>query len=89
MSRHVLCCAVLWRVHKTICALQVRNEKPRTKEEQGQQKRQESLIHHSNVMHYSTTQQVCVVQTCLPFCVIFNSSVIDGRATPRRIGSKA
>lgn len=32
--------------------------KPRSKEEQGQQKKVESLIHHSNVMHYSTTQQV-------------------------------
>lgn len=38
--------------------LQVRNVKPRTKEEQGQQKRVESLVHHSNVMHYSATQQV-------------------------------
>jgi len=38
--------------------VKVRNVKPRTKEEQGQQKKQESLIHHSNVMHYSTTQQV-------------------------------
>lgn len=37
---------------------QTRNVKPRTKEEQGQQKKVESLIHHSNVMHYSTTQQV-------------------------------
>eukprot|EP00882_Tetradesmus_deserticola_P005828 GHRQ01006135.1.p1 GENE.GHRQ01006135.1~~GHRQ01006135.1.p1 ORF type:complete len:200 (+),score=111.38 GHRQ01006135.1:103-702(+) len=31
----------------------VRNVAPRTKDEQGQQKRQESPIHHSNVMHYS------------------------------------
>jgi ribosomal protein L24 len=37
---------------------QVRNVKPRSKDEQGQQKRMESLMHHSNVMHYSTTQQV-------------------------------
>lgn len=46
-------CAVACRV------LQTRNVKPRTKDEQGQQKKVESLIHHSNVMHYSTTQQVC------------------------------
>lgn len=57
----VLCCAVAC----VVCAPQVRNEKPRTKEEQGQQKRQESLIHHSNVMHYSTTQQVCTGRGCL------------------------
>ncbi|WIA41560.1 hypothetical protein OEZ86_008926 [Tetradesmus obliquus] len=31
----------------------VRNVSPRSKDEQGQQKRQESPIHHSNVMHYS------------------------------------
>ncbi|KAF6258527.1 translation protein SH3-like domain-containing protein [Scenedesmus sp. NREL 46B-D3] len=31
----------------------VRNVAPRTKDEQGQQKRQESPIHHSNVMHFS------------------------------------
>lgn len=37
--------------------VKTRNVKPRTKEEQGQQKKVESLIHHSNVMHYSTTQQ--------------------------------
>jgi hypothetical protein len=36
----------------------VRNVKPRTKEEQGQQKKMESLIHHSNVMHYSTEKEV-------------------------------
>ncbi|KAF8056755.1 RPL24 [Scenedesmus sp. PABB004] len=35
----------------------VRNVAPRTKDEQGQQKRQESPIHHSNVMHYSTARQ--------------------------------
>eukprot|EP00775_Hariotina_reticulata_P013593 gene13593-13718_t len=38
--------------------ISVRNIAPRSKEEQGQQKRQESPIHHSNVMHYSTAQQV-------------------------------
>lgn len=37
---------------------QVRNIAPRNKDEQGQQKRQESPIHHSNVMHYSTQKQV-------------------------------
>jgi ribosomal protein L24 len=37
---------------------QTRNIAPRTKEEQGQQKTMESPIHHSNVMHYSTSQQV-------------------------------
>eukprot|EP00879_Flechtneria_rotunda_P000892 GHRR01001019.1.p1 GENE.GHRR01001019.1~~GHRR01001019.1.p1 ORF type:complete len:199 (+),score=84.17 GHRR01001019.1:214-810(+) len=36
----------------------LRNIAPRTKDEQGQQKRQESPIHHSNVMHYSTSQQI-------------------------------
>jgi ribosomal protein L24 len=33
--------------------VQVRNVAPRSKDEQGQQKKQESTIHHSNVMHYS------------------------------------
>jgi len=32
--------------------------KPRTRDEQGQQKRMESPIHHSNVMHYSQAKQV-------------------------------
>lgn len=45
----------------TLCAcsaLQTRNIAPRTKDEQGQQKKQESPIHHSNVMHYSTDKKV-------------------------------
>lgn len=40
-----------------LCCAQVRNVAPRTKDEAGQQRRRESPIHHSNVMHYSTTAQ--------------------------------
>jgi ribosomal protein L24 len=36
----------------------VRNVKPRSRDEQGQQKRVESPIHHSNVMHYSQAKGV-------------------------------
>lgn len=38
--------------------IKVRNVKPRNRDEQGQQKRKESPIHHSNVMHYSTEKGV-------------------------------
>lgn len=38
--------------------IKLRNVKPRTRDEQGQQKRVESPIHHSNVMHYSTAKGV-------------------------------
>ncbi|KAI8464365.1 MAG: plastid ribosomal protein L24 [Monoraphidium minutum] len=38
--------------------IKVRNVKPRNKDEQGQQKRMESPIHHSNVMHYSQAKGV-------------------------------
>eukprot|EP00878_Enallax_costatus_P042112 GHUV01049133.1.p1 GENE.GHUV01049133.1~~GHUV01049133.1.p1 ORF type:complete len:108 (-),score=36.30 GHUV01049133.1:98-421(-) len=47
---HHLCCLLM--------LLQTRNVSPRSKDEQGQQKKQESPIHHSNVMHYSTQKQV-------------------------------
>jgi large subunit ribosomal protein L24 len=43
----------VWCFSLIFIQLQVRNVAPRTKDEQGQQKRQESPIHHSNVMHYS------------------------------------
>lgn len=37
--------------------IKIKNVSPKTKDEQGQQKKLEFPIHHSNVMHYSKTAE--------------------------------